>query len=254
VIPSTAMSGREQAFWDEHVPPLEQVVSEYRRGPDPNTALMLDVLEPLEGRRVLDFACGAGLTSAWLAARGALVTGIDISAASITRAHEVVGALGLRADFVVGEIDRDVLGDAVFDRVTGRWALHHVDTAVVPHTLSKRLVPGGVGSFHETMGLNPILRFARNHLMSVPGVIRFGSLDEHPLVGRDLELIRAAFGELELRVAEMTFMRILDRNLFAHRRPRARRLAALADDWLLERGAGRWSYHQVVCVAKPSED
>ena len=251
---STATSGREQAFWDEHVPRLEQVVSEYRRGPDPNTALMLDVLEPLEGRRVLDFACGAGLTSAWLAARGAVVTGVDISSASIARAREVVDALGLRADFVVGEIDRGVLDDAVFDRVTGRWALHHVDTALVPDALSKRLVPGGVGSFHETMGLNPILRLARSHLMSFPGVIRFGSTDEHPLRGRDLESIRAAFGSLELRVAEMTFVRILDRNLFRHRRPRARRLAALVDDWLLERGAGRWSYHQVVCVAKPSVD
>jgi len=245
------MSGREQAFWDEHLPPLEQVVAEYRRGPDPNTALMLDALEPLGGRRVLDFACGAGLTSAWLAARGASVTGVDISAASVARAHEVVEALGLRADFVAGEVDGGALGDAAFDRVTGRWALHHVDTTIVPRALSERLAPGGVGSFHETMGLNPILRFARNHLMWLPGIVRFGSVDEHPLLERDLELIRAAFGTLELRVAELTFVRILDRNLFRHRRPRARRLAARIDDWLLERGACTWSYHQVLCVAKP---
>lgn len=246
------MSDRELAFWDEHVPPLEHIMWEYRRGPDPNTALMLDALEPLEDKRVLDFACGAGLTSAWLAARGAIVTGIDISPASVARAREATGALDLEADFVVGRVDGNALEGSLFDRVTGRWALHHVDSSVVPRALSERLVPGGVGAFHETMGLNPLLRFAREHLMSLPGVVRFGSVDEHPLVSRDLALIREAFGELDLRVAEMTFMRILDRNVFQHRRPRARRLAALVDDWLMDQGAASWSYHQVVCVAKPA--
>jgi SAM-dependent methyltransferase len=244
-------SDREQAFWDEHVPALEEILAEYREGPDPNTRLMLDLLEPLEGKRVLDFACGAGLTSAWLAARGARVTGIDISPASIERAREVVAALGFEAEFVVGEVDRGALTGHSFDRVTGRWALHHVDTDTVPRALADLLVPGGVGSFHETMGLNPVLRFARGHLMGLPGVIRFGSVDEHPLVRHDLERVRAAFGTLELKVAELTFIRILDRNIFHHRRPRARRVAGLIDDWLLAHGVASWSYHQVVYVSKP---
>jgi SAM-dependent methyltransferase len=248
----TETSGREQAFWDEHVSPLAEIVAEYERGPDPNTALMMDLLEPLSGARVLDFACGAGLTSAWLAARGAYVTGIDISPASIARGRELLGALGLEGRLLVGEVDSGALGDTVFDRVTGRWALHHVDTAAVPRALAARLAPGGVGSFHETMGLNPLLLFARNHLMWLPGVVRFGSVDEHPLVERDLELIRDAFGSLELRVAQLTFARILDRNVFEHRRPRPRRLAAAVDDWLLARGAASWSYHQVLHVSKPS--
>jgi SAM-dependent methyltransferase len=247
----TETSDREQAFWDEHVPSLEEIVAEYRQGPDPNTNLMLDLLEPLEGKRVLDFACGAGLTSAWLAARGAVVTGIDISPASIARAREVLGSLGLQGDFVVGEVDQGALAGRSFDRVTGRWALHHVDTETVPRALGELLVSGGVGSFHETMGINPVLRFARAHLMGLPGVIRFGSVDEHPLLHSDIERIRTAFGSAELRVAELTFIRILDRNLFDHRRPRARRVAGAIDDWLLAHGAASWSYHQVVHVSKP---
>jgi SAM-dependent methyltransferase len=243
-------ASREQAFWDEHVPPLQRVLREYRRGPSPNTALMLDAVEPVAGRRVLDFACGAGVTSAWLAARGARVTGIDISSASIARAREVVGELGLEADFVVGDIERGALGDRVFDAVVGHWALHHVDTAAVGRAISERLVPGGVGAFHETMGLNPILRFARRRLMGAPGLSRFGSPDEHPLEQRDLAALRQAFGHVELRVAQMTFVSILDRNVFRHRRPRARRLAEGIDTWLLRHGAGAWSYHQVVVVAK----
>jgi SAM-dependent methyltransferase len=244
-------TSREQTFWDEHVPPLTEVLWELRRGPDPNTALMLQAIEPVKGRRVLDFACGAGLTSAWLAQRDAIVTGIDISPASIARARQVVGGLGLDAEFVVGEV-ADALGDRTFDRVVGRWALHHVDTAAVGRALSECLVPGGVGAFHETIGLNPLLRIARRWLMWLPGVTRFGSPNEHPLTRRDLERLREAFGHAELQVAQMTFVRILDRNVFRHRRPRARRLAAAADDWLLARGAGSWSYHQVVRVAKPA--
>jgi SAM-dependent methyltransferase len=247
-----AASDREQLFWDAHVGSLGEIVSAYRAGPDPNTALMLGALEPLSGRRVLDFACGAGLVSAWLAARGAIVTGIDISPASILRAREVVGAVGLDAEFVVGQIEDGALRDRLFDRVTGRWALHHVDTAVVPRAIGHHLVPGGVGAFHETMGLNPVLRFARSHLMWLPGVVRFGTVDEHPLVADDLERIRQAFGHVELQVGQMTFVRILDRNVFRHRRPRARRVAGAIDDWLLAHGAGRWSYHQIVCVAKPA--
>jgi SAM-dependent methyltransferase len=243
-------ASREQAFWDEHVPSVEQVVAAFHRGPDPNTALMLDAVEPLSGRRVLDFACGAGLTSAWLAARGAIVTGIDISAASIARAREVTDRLGLEAMFVVGEVE-NALGDRCFDRAVGRWALHHVDTVAVGRAISARLAPGGVGAFHETMGLNPLLAFARRHLMWLPGLTRFGSVDEHPLEPKDVEGLRDAFGEAELQVAQMTFVRILDRNVFRHRRARARRLAGAVDDWLLAHGAGSWSYHQVVRVSKP---
>jgi SAM-dependent methyltransferase len=248
---STETADREQAFWDEHVPPLEELVREYREGPDPNTRLMIDLLEPLADKRVLDFACGAGVTSAWLAARGAKVTGIDVSPASIARARELLPALDFEGEFVVGEADRGALVGRTFDRVTGRWALHHVDTDSVPRALTELLAPGGVGSFHETMGLNPVLRFARSHLMGLPGVIRFGSDDEHPLMRHDIERIRAAFGYAELKVAQLTFIRILDRNVFDHRRPRARRIAGAIDDWLLAHGAASWSYHQVVFVSKP---
>jgi SAM-dependent methyltransferase len=248
-LPPTGVAAREQAFWDGHVASREQILAEYRRGPDPNTALMLDAVEPLEGRRVLDFACGAGLTSAWLADRGAAVTGIDISPASIRRARELNEHLGLDVRFVVGDVGSE-LGAETFDRVVGRWALHHVDTATVGQALSARLDPGGLGAFHETLGLNPVLRFARRRLMWLPGLTRFGSIDEHPLSSADLDALREAFGHVELRVAHMSFVRILDRNVFRHRRPRARRLAAAVDDWLLAHGAASWSYHQVVCVAK----
>src|SRR5450631_792724 len=85
---------REREFWDEHVPALERTRVRYLRGPEPNTRAMLDAVEPLSGMRVLDFACGAGLTANFLAQRGARVTAIDISPASVARTGELAAETG----------------------------------------------------------------------------------------------------------------------------------------------------------------
>src|SRR5687767_3283569 len=69
---------REREFWDEHVPSVAACLAEYRAGPDVITAAMLEAAGPLGEVSVLDFACGTGITSAWLAAEGAKVTGIDL--------------------------------------------------------------------------------------------------------------------------------------------------------------------------------
>jgi len=108
---------REQMFWDEHVPGLAHCVSAFERGPDPNTRAMLDAVEPLRGRRVLDFACGAGVTSAFLAQRGAVVTGIDISPASIGRARELAESIGLPIEFITGELTPGIFPPGSFDSI-----------------------------------------------------------------------------------------------------------------------------------------
>src|SRR5450631_1797834 len=91
---------REREFWDEHVPALERTRVRYLRGPEPNTRAMLDAVEPLSGMRVLDFACGAGVTSGFLAQRGAQVTAIDISPGSIRRAGELAQEMGHSIEFI----------------------------------------------------------------------------------------------------------------------------------------------------------
>ena len=53
---------------------------------------------------------------------------------------------------------------------------------------------GGHAAFVETMGTNPVLRFARSHLAGKPGISRYGTADEHPLTKADLAGLRDAFG------------------------------------------------------------
>ena len=239
---------REQEFWDEHVPDLDVCVQHYRLGPSPNTAAMIAAVSPLADRRVLDFACGPGVTSAWLAERGANVTGVDISPQSIQRARELTSHLGLSATFTTAHLT-DLQPDS-FDAIIGQYALHHVDLTLVAPLLKSLLKAGGVGVFVETMGLNPILSAARDYLAGRAKIASYGSHDERPLRAADLELLGRVFGEVELDVAQLTFLRIFDRNVMRFRNPGVSRVLGAIDDWILRRGFGRLSYHQVVKVRK----
>jgi ubiquinone/menaquinone biosynthesis C-methylase UbiE len=50
-----------------------------------------ELLEPLEGKRILDFGCGAGKFGYYLAKLGAIVTGVDISSELINLARSKYG-------------------------------------------------------------------------------------------------------------------------------------------------------------------
>jgi SAM-dependent methyltransferase len=250
--PGGEREAREREFWDEHVATVEQCLAEYDAGPDVMTTALLDALEPLEGVRTLDFACGTGVTSAWLADRGAAVTGIDLSPTSTARAAEFCRAAGARVRFVTGPLESQPdLG--TFDRIAGRFALHHVDVAAVAPLLAARLRAGGLAGFIETMDGNPVLRLARRHLVGRFGIPRFGTLDEHPLTSRDLAVLENAFGELEVRVPRLTFFSIFDRQVLRFRSRRTTHALSALDDLLLRVGLGRWSYHQLL-VLRPTHE
>ncbi len=249
--PEDQVEAREQAFWDEHVPPLDLVVRRFEKGPDPNTKAMIDAVEPVRDMRVLDFACGAGLTAAFLAQRGALVTAIDISPASIERARQLSQAVNLPVEPVAGELSAGTFPPNSFDAVVGRFALHHVDLTKIAPVLHEILVPGGRAGFLETMGLNPMLNLARHRLAGRGRVASYGSEDERPLGRSDLHLLRDTIGQLECTVGRMQFLRILDRNVLHFRHRRASAILGAADDLLLRLGLDFLSYHQVLELSKP---
>lgn len=185
---------------------------------------MLDALEPLAGARVLDFACRAGVSSAWLAQRGARVVGLDVSGASIARARELSDQLKLAAELVVGDVSA-LEDEEPFDAIAGRWALHHVDCSAVAPALAKVLRPGGRAAFFETMALFPLFPFLRSHLARRWGIDRVGTLDEHPLTPWDLAAIQGAFGgSLRLVVGKMFFFRLFDRQGLQVAQPARKRL------------------------------
>lgn len=239
---------REEDFWGHHVPTLDESLAQVRQGPDPNTAAMLEAVAPLAGTRVLDFACGAGITTAWLAQQGAEVVGLDLSGAALARAREVLDALGLEAALVQTTLqESDQLGS--FDAIVGRYALHHTDVATVGPPLARRLRPGGRAAFVETFATNPVLAFARRRLVDRFGIPRLGTLDERPLDDGDVAALRLAFGSARVTVAEMCFLRLFDRQVLRFRYPTVSGLLGRVDDALNRvPRSERLSYHQVVVL------
>jgi SAM-dependent methyltransferase len=69
----------------------------------PLTGPLLDRAAVRQGLRVLDVGCGTGTTSLALAARGAEVTGVDISAPMLAHARRRAADAGANATFVLAD-------------------------------------------------------------------------------------------------------------------------------------------------------
>ncbi|WP_404372731.1 bifunctional 2-polyprenyl-6-hydroxyphenol methylase/3-demethylubiquinol 3-O-methyltransferase UbiG [Sphingomonas sp. MMS24-J45] len=79
---------------------------------------------PLQGKRVLDVGCGAGLLCEPLARLGASVTGLDAAAENIAVAQVHAAQSGLAIDYRTGSVEG--LGDEKFDLVTSMEVIEHV--------------------------------------------------------------------------------------------------------------------------------
>jgi ubiquinone/menaquinone biosynthesis C-methylase UbiE len=178
------------------------------------------------------------------------VLGLDITPESTKRAAELCETVGVKAEFLAGDL-AEVHGDLPqFDAVIGRFALHHIDVKVVAPLLAGVLRPGGRGAFLETMFTNPLFKAARRRLVG-KHVPRFGTLDEQPLGRAELEVLRDAFGEMHLELARMNFLRMIDRQVFQWRKPRFTKVSEGIDDAFGRvRPLHGLSYHRIIVVRK----
>jgi SAM-dependent methyltransferase len=189
---------REQAFHDARArhETRESAFKFYRTVARTSSAYLRDlVLRECAGRRVLEFGCGAGSYELDLARAGAIVVGIDISPEAIERARERVAAQGLseRISFQVMNAEELTFSAASFDRVCGSSILHHLDLDRALRETARILKPGGDAVFYEPLGHNPLINLYRR---LTP---RMRSEDEHPLKARDLDMLGAHFGRVEIR-------------------------------------------------------
>ncbi|GAA3210679.1 class I SAM-dependent methyltransferase [Streptomyces thermocoprophilus] len=116
------------------------------RGGEPRAAAAAEAvlnLLPDGTRRVLDLACGTGIVTRRLAARGLHVTGADLAEAMVRHAAARLPGAVVRADS-----RRLPFPDGVFDAVTSVWLLHLMrhpaDTRTVVAECARVLRPGGV--------------------------------------------------------------------------------------------------------------
>ena len=103
---------------------------------------MLDLAGDVSGRRILDAGCGSGPLAAALHAKGARVTGFDVSTAMVALARQ---RLGDDADLHVADLAVPLpFADAEFDDVVCSLVLHYLEDWDRPLAELRRVLkPGG---------------------------------------------------------------------------------------------------------------
>lgn len=246
------MRARESAFYDAEASargPGERAPRE----PDRFEAALLDALGPVEGLRVLELGCGAGDLSLELLRRGAELTALDLSRGMVELASARAERFrpGGAARFVVAPAEQTGLPDASFDRIVGKWVLHHVDVAGAARETRRLLRPGGRGVFFENQDRNPLLRLARGRLYGSRHLHWVGTRDERALTRADLDSLRANFDSFELAYPSFYCFEALSRAL-GHRLHRPlQRLDELV--WRRLPAARPWSWHVLVTLELRSE-
>jgi SAM-dependent methyltransferase len=105
---------------------------------------VVERLDPKQGQRFLDLACGTGAVAERAAARGAEVTGVDLAPALIDTARKRATELGLEIDYRVGDCERLELPDASFDVVSSTCGVMFApDHPATAGELARVTRPGG---------------------------------------------------------------------------------------------------------------
>lgn len=127
---------------------------------------MAEFLGDLKGKQVLEYGCGLGQLSVLLAKSGAMVSTFDLSEVSVevTRKRAEINNVADRITATVAAGEDLPYDDESFDVVVGKAILHHLDVELAAPHLYRVLRRNGKATFTEPMGMNPFLRFGRDHL------------------------------------------------------------------------------------------
>lgn len=107
---------------------------------------VLDALNPLDGRNVLEIACGTGRFTVMLAERGADIVGLDISSAMMAEGRKKARAADVadRIEFIRGDAARLPFPDDHFDTVFAMRFFHLADTPASYLSEMRRVSKGTV--------------------------------------------------------------------------------------------------------------
>jgi len=152
------------------------------------------LLGSVEGCRVLDYGCGQGEESTYLAKMGAHVTAIDISPVGIelTTERAKLNGVGDHVHALLMRCDPTEFPSESFDVVHGFGILHHIGLKIGMMEIKRLLRPGGRGLFFEHMGNSELIeRFRPKEKDYTKG--------ERPITWREVEEMRPEFSRLVAR-------------------------------------------------------
>ncbi len=128
--------------------------------------LRLVPFDGMNGRKVLEVGCGAGVDLARFARGGALVTGVDLSAAAIDLARANFEQQGLPGEFHVADAEALPFADGTFDLVFAHGIIQYTaDSQRVVDECRRVVTPGGEVIFQVYNRISWLN--ALSHLMKV---------------------------------------------------------------------------------------
>jgi ubiquinone/menaquinone biosynthesis C-methylase UbiE len=167
------------------------------------------VLGEVSGKKVLDYGCGAGENSTFLALRGAKVCGVDISPELLELAKQrlKLHGVGEDAEFLVGSAHDLPVPDESIDVVFGNAILHHLDLELSSKEVFRVLKKGGRAMFLEPVRNSKLMWFIR-------GLIPYQQPDlspfERPLSDAELENYAKKFTNYKSRAFNLPYVNLVE--------------------------------------------
>jgi len=142
---------------------------------------------------ILDYGCGIGNSlKQVISFKPKKITGIDISEVSIEKAKKNFDK-NTKIELLVDNCEKTKFEENTFDIVYGTGILHHLNFEICLDEIQRILKPGGRFLFIEPLGTNPLINLYRR---LTP---KSRSIDEHPLVENDLNLIKNRFQIVKIK-------------------------------------------------------
>ena len=116
-----------------------------------------ELLGDLQGKRVLDYGTGDGMSATVLARLKGDVFAFDIAFGNAVLSARRAYANGVGGRVHLQEMAGESLGyrDESFDAIYGNAVLHHVDLELAGKEMARVLRPGGIAVFSEPWGGEP---------------------------------------------------------------------------------------------------
>ena len=141
---------------------------------------------------ILDYGCGIGHSLKRVVEfNSTKITGIDISEVSIKKAKDLMKETNV--ELMVDNCEKTKFKNDTFDIVYGTGILHHLNISICLNEIHRILKPGGRFVFIEPLGTNPFINLYRK---LTP---KSRSIDEHPLVNHDFNLIQTKFHRVKIK-------------------------------------------------------
>ncbi len=162
-----------------------------------------------QNKRVLDYGCGLGKYSVFLAKNGGEVIGIDISDVSIEVAKEraIREGVNKQTSFLVMNCEALEFEDDSFDIVFNSGTLSYLDLQKALFEIVRVLKPDGVFLGIDTLGHNPLLNLNRK-IKGKRGLRSQWAVD-HILCMSDLEMTKRYFGKAEFKFFNLATLAVV---------------------------------------------